>query len=111
MPEVLPLPIYPYKPTGQQLTVFKSAKEKVNTTTLVQLVKAVPGSPGRIIAMGEKPTWLCEYAYIPNPKIDSATIDSLEAAINWALGIKEDARGVTVIRTLREIFGPGVKEV
>jgi len=106
MTEVLPLPMYPCKPTGDDLRLLKEAKDQVVTTALVKPVKAVPGSPGRIIALREKPTWICEYAYIPTPNAQS-----MKAALEWALGIKEDARGVTVIRTLREIFGQGVREV
>tara|TARA_R110000822_G_scaffold839_11_gene3717 strand:+ start:5027 stop:5347 length:321 start_codon:yes stop_codon:yes gene_type:complete len=106
MTEVLPLPIYPCKPTGDDLRLLRDAKDQVVTSVLVKPVNAVPGSPGRIIALREKPTWICEYAYIPTPNAQS-----MKAALEWALGVKEDARGVTVIRTLREIFGPEVREV
>jgi len=106
MTNVVPLPIYPSKPTGDDLRLLRGAKEQVVTDTLVKPVNAVPGSPGRIIALREKPEWICEYAYIPNPNPAS-----MKAALEWALGLTEDARGVTVIKTLREIFGPGVREV
>ena len=106
MTSILPLPIYPSKPTGDDLAMLKAAKEQVVTTSLIKPVKAVPGSPGRIIALCDKPNWICEYAYIPNPNPDS-----MKAALEWALGLTEDSRGVTVIKTLREIFGPGVREV
>jgi hypothetical protein len=106
MTDVVPLPIYPSKPTGDDLAMLRAAKEQVVTDTLVKPVKALPGSPGRIIALREKPGWLCDYAYIPNPNPAS-----MKSALEWALGLTEDARGITVIRTLREIFGPAVREV
>ena len=106
MTNVVPLPIYPSKPTGDDLAMLRVAKEQVVTDTLVKPVKAIPGSSGRIIALRDKPNWLCDYAYIPNPNPDS-----MKAALEWALGLTEDARGVTIIRTLREIFGPEVREV
>jgi hypothetical protein len=106
MTNILPLPIYPVKPIGVELEMFKQAKAMVNTDILVQPVRAVHGSPGRVIALRERPHWICDYAYIPNPNVDS-----LKEAIEWALNLKEDSRGITVIRTLREIFGEGTTEI
>ena len=106
MDNVLPLPIYPAKPTGAQLEMFKQAKAMIKTDILVQPVRAVHGSPGRVIAMGERPHWICDYAYIANPNVDS-----IKEAMEWALEMKEDPRGVTVLRTLKEIFGEGTTEI
>jgi hypothetical protein len=106
MTNVLPLPIYPAKPAGADLAMLKEAKGKLGTKILIQPVRAVHGSPGRVIALREKPHWICDYAFIPNP-----TVDSLKEALEWALEIKEDPRGVTVLRTLKEIFGDGTREL
>ena len=86
--------------------MIKEAKALVNTDALVKPVRAVNGSPGRILAIGEKPDWICEYAYIKEP-----STQSFKEALEWILEIREDPRGVTVIRTLREIFGPDVQEL
>lgn len=86
--------------------MIKEAKGQINITTLVKPVKALPKSPGRVLAIGEKPDWICEYAYVKEP-----STQSFKEALEWILGIREDPRGVTVIRTLREIFGPGVREI
>ena len=86
--------------------MIKEAKALVDTSTLVTPVRAVIGSPGRILAIGEKPDWICEYAYIKEP-----STQSFKEALEWILGIREDPRGVTIIRTLREIFGPDVQEL
>lgn len=101
-----PLPTYPRKPTGDDLTLLKQAKALVDTDKLIIPVDAVVGSPGRILALREKPDWICDYAYVQNP-----TIESVKAALEWILNDTEDGRGMTVIRKLTEIFGPGVKEI
>jgi hypothetical protein len=106
MTNVLPLPIYPSKPTGDDLAMLKEAKAKVGTGILVQPVRAVQGSPGRILALRERPGWICDYAYLPEP-----TVDSMKEALEWVLNLKEDSRGITVIRTLKEIFGQGTTEI
>ena len=103
---MIPLPKYPGLPTSEVMGMIKEAKAQVNTDTLVKPVRAVHGSPGRILAIGEKPEWICEYAYIKEP-----STQSFKEALEWILGIREDPRGVTIIRTLREIFGPGVQEL
>jgi hypothetical protein len=35
----------------------------------------------------------------------------MKEALEWALGLREDSRAFTVVRTLREIFGDGTKEL
>ena len=103
---MIPLPIYPGLPSSEVMGMIKEAKAQVGTNTLVKPVRAVKGSPGRILAIGEKPDWICEYAYIKEP-----STQSFKEALEWILGIREDPRGVTIIRTLREIFGPDVQEL
>ena len=106
MPDVTPLPMYPQVPTGNTLTALKTAKSLLDTKVLIQPVKAVPGSPGRVLAIGSKPNFLCDYAYVAEP-----TVESLTAALSWCLGLKEDARGVTIGRMLSEIMGGEVCEL
>ena len=103
---MIPLPIYPALPSSEVMGMIKEAKALVKTDALVKPVRAVNGSPGRILAIGEKPDWICEYAYIKEP-----STQSFKEALEWILEIREDPRGVTVIRTLREIFGPDVQEL
>ena len=103
---MIPLPIYPGLPSSEVMGMIKEAKAQVGTNTLIKPVRAVKGSPGRILAIGEKPEWICEYAYVENP-----STQSFKEALEWILEIREDPRGITVIRTLREIFGPGVQEL
>jgi hypothetical protein len=86
--------------------MLKEAKVYISADILIQPVRAVRGSPGRIIALREKPNWICDYAYIPEPNVES-----LKNALEWALELKEDSRGITVIRTLKEIFGEQTREL
>ena len=93
-------------PTGDDLALLKQAKEELDLPFLIKPVKAVPGSPGRIIALREHPNFVCEHAYIPNPNPKSV----LEA-LKWALSENYDPRAVTVVQMLSEIFKGEVKEI
>jgi hypothetical protein len=104
--ELKPLPIYPQKPQGAILEALKQAKVNLDLNYLISPEKAVPGSPGRVLAIGEKPNFLCDYAYVKEP-----TVDSLQQALAWCLELKEDARGVTIGRMLSELWGGEVKEI
>ena len=106
MTDVIPLPVWPQKPQEPILGMLKQAKAQLQTSLLISLERAVPGSPGRVLAIGSKPNFLCEYAYVANP-----TVESLTQALAWCLGLKEDVRGVTIARILSEFMGGEVKEV
>jgi len=86
--------------------MFKQAKAMIKTDILVQLVRAVNGSPGRVIALREHPEFLCDYAFVKEP-----SESSIQAAMRWALGDHEDARAVTIVSTLEKIFKGKVREV
>ena len=103
---IKPLPIYPSAPTGADLSLLKEAKASLGTPVLVQPVEAVPGSPGRVIALRKRPNFICDYAFIPEPNHDS-----LVAALDWALSDKFDRRAVTVLKQLQDIFGKEVVEI
>lgn len=106
MTYVTPLPVWPQKPQEPILTMLKQAKAQLQTSLLISPERAVPGSPGRVLAIGSKPNFLCDYAYVAEP-----TVESLTAALSWCLGLKEDARGVTIGRMLSEIMGGPVEEI
>lgn len=106
MTKIIPLPIYPSAPTGDDLSALKKAKAKIHTDTLIKPVRALPKSPGRIIAIRQKPNFLCDYAFIENP-----TPETLQPALEWVLGKNETFQYHGVITTLQEIFGAGVEEI
>lgn len=106
MAEVVQVAFYPDKPHGNFLAAVKEAKSGMDTELLIKPVKAVPGTPARIIAVGETPNWICDHVLIrPGDR------ESLREALEWALDLKDDAGTVTVLRQLREILGDGVEEI
>jgi hypothetical protein len=106
MSDLIPLPVYPRKPIGQDLQLLKEAKALLNISLLIQPVDAVPGSPGRILALRESPNFLCDHALVRNP-----TLSSVQAALAYCLGLTEDTRGMTVLKMLKETFGEETTEI
>ncbi len=103
---LLPLPVYPRKPMGKDLEMLKQAKANLNTSLLIQPVDAVPGSPGRILALRESPNFLCDHALVRNP-----TVESVQAALAYCLGLNDDPRATTVLKMLKETFGEETHEL
>lgn len=101
-----PLAIWPSVPTGGALAALKQAKQQIPDAPLVSPVRAVPGSPGRVLAIGERPPFLCDYALVAE-----ATPERIKPALEWVLGLREDERGMTVLKKLKQIFGPETTEV
>ena len=100
------LPVYPSTPTGADLGLFRSAKGKMSLDYPIQPVRAVYGSPFRVIALREHPEFLCDYAFVKEP-----SEKSIQAALEWALGEHDDPRAVTIVSTLEKIFKGKVREV
>jgi len=100
------LPIYPSVPTGADLELFRLAKGELSLEYLIQPVRAVQGSPFRIIALRRAPEFICDYALVKEPNLAS-----IREAMKWALGDGEDARATTVINMLEGIFGKPVTEL
>ena len=78
----------------------------IKTEVLIQPVRALPGSPGRILALREKPNFACEYALIKDP-----VPSEIKPALEWILGMNESYSGHDAIVLLREVFGPEVEEI
>jgi hypothetical protein len=104
--DLLPLPVYPRKPQGNDLQLLKQAKANLKSSILIQPVDAVPGSPGRILALRETPSFLCDHALVRNP-----TVESVQAALEYCLGLNDDPRGTTVLKMLKETFGEETTEI
>lgn len=79
---------------------------KLHTEILIQPVDAVPGSPGIILALRERPNFICDHAFVQN-----VTLESVTAALRHCLRLSDDARGTTVTMMLKEIFGEELKEI
>ncbi len=100
------LPIYPSVPTGADLELFRAAKGELSLDYLIQPVRAVQGSPFRVIAIKKAPDFICDHALVKNP-----SVDSIREAMKWALGDHEDARATTVVNMLEGIFGKPIREL
>lgn len=85
---------------------IKQAKDELDLPFLVKPVQAVPGSPGRVLALGVLPGWVCDY--YPVWKAQSPAIKD---AIRWVLTGNDDPKAVTMEKALQNILGPDVKEV
>lgn len=102
-----PLAVFPWPvaPINQQRISAALQHLGINDA---QPCPAVPGSPVRILAIGERLPFLHDavaVVYVPeNPQ-------GLEAAISAVLATETDPRLSTLLDQLREIFGPGVVEV
>jgi hypothetical protein len=103
---VIPLPVYPHKPVGADLELIKKAKANIKTDIRIQPVDAVPGSPGRVLALRERPNFICEHAFIETPDENN-----IQAALEWVILGGEDKRGTSVTMMLKEILGDGVKQI
>ena len=103
---ITPLPVYPNKPAGGDLELIRQAKANIQTDLLIQPVKAVPGSPGRILALRQRPNFICDYAFVQN-----VTLESVTAALEYCLELNDDPRATTVVMMLKEVFGEGLKEI
>lgn len=106
MSDVIPIAIWPNKPVGKDLEMLKEAKASIKTDIKMIPVDAVPGSPGRILALRESPPFLCDHALVRNPSIESLT-----AALSYCLGLNDDPRATTVLKVLKEVFGEGTREI
>jgi hypothetical protein len=88
------------------MELLKQAKASLKSTILIQPVDAVPGSPGRILALREPLPWLADHALVKNP-----TLESITAALSYCMGLNDDPRATTVIKVLRETFGEETREI
>lgn len=68
------------EPTAADWGRLRAARVAVGHDGLVKLVRALPGSPNRILAVGATPGWLCEY-----DQIDSTEDPRLEQVLSWCL--------------------------
>lgn len=86
---------------------FRAAKATLPTDTLIKLQRAVPGSPGRILAIGSPPPWACEWLGVR----DLHDIDKLAHVLQWAMSDIEDDRAQGELEFLQSIFGKEVREI
>lgn len=104
--DLRPLQIMSGKLHADDWQRIRAAKASLDLPFLITPAKAVPGGVGRVLAIGVKPDFVCDYAFVPDTKSPG-----LIAAMEWALTDKEDPRAVTVEDMMKQIFGPETKEI
>lgn len=86
---------------------LKLAKAATGLAFLVVPVKWRDDSFDRFLAWGVRPDHFADYAYVD----DETSSDGLTAALRWVLTDEENPRANTVTKSLREIFGEGLREL
>lgn len=72
-------------PTDADWAALSAARSTAGHTEQIRPARAVHGSPGRILALGTHPDWVCEYAMVE----DLTDSVSLALALGWCLGLNE----------------------
>lgn len=102
------LPIYAERLSAADWDAIKRAKVSLGLDYLVKPQRAVPGSPGPILAIGVRPNWICldGYAYI-----SSTESPGLREALRCVITHADSPHMVTGLQMLQQVLGPGVREV
>lgn len=82
----IPLATYPWPPTDRQVELLKQARADLDANVI--FVEAVLGSPGRVLALGSRPPFLCRWAPVRPENVDNP--DSIRAALEFVLNESED---------------------
>lgn len=67
-------------PRQSDWVALSRAKDTFGYSDMVQPATALQGSPGRILAIGRRPDWLCEYNYV-----DDTADPRLPGVLQWCL--------------------------
>lgn len=99
----VPLAVYPWDSPPEVIETVKRALASLRLPLAIEIVKANPGEPGRILALGSIPPFVCDCA----PVTDPTNEESVRNAIRWVLTAPEgDENGWMVLDYLRQAFGP-----
>lgn len=89
--DVRPLPIWPHTVTPEQLELIKRAKIEIGVPYSVMPSPAAPGSPGRILALGEVPPFICETVLVAPENVER--YESILGAMRFWLTAEAGAEG------------------
>lgn len=108
--EVLPLPIYPWPVSAEDMAAVKQAKLDSGLSFKVMPRPAVPGSPGRILALRKEPHFLTvePFALVADPSNAAGMLAAMRFVYDPN---NDDPRGRSALTQLRAIFGKDVKEI
>jgi hypothetical protein len=89
-----------------ELPYIRQAKWQIATDIKLIPVAAKPGAV-RVIAIGERPPFLCDHALIK----DVTNVASVKAALEWYIDDNGDSRVTTIEKWLSRLMGAEVKEI
>lgn len=100
MAHLLPI-LWGGEPTPADWAALKEAKTVLGYDSVIQPARAVNGSPGRILAVGDTPPdWVCDYA-----QVASAQDPDLSKALGWCLGLNDYDNTPDVAAQLSRMMG------
>lgn len=107
MTDLRPLAIWTEQElNGSDWARIRGKVKRLNLGYDLQYARAVAGGPGRVLAIGSAPDFICDYALVPN-----TGAASMGEAILFALGENDDPRAVTVPEMLSIVLKAPVKEI
>lgn len=86
---------------------IKVIKKEVMPDELIQPSRAVPGTPGRVLAWESVPDFACDYALIN----DGTSRTGLVAAFKHVMHIEDHPKGVTMAGWLENVIDGPIREV
>lgn len=103
--DILDLPIHFLGTRVPRESIFQ-AKQALFITDLLMPRTAEPATNKRILAIGSKPDWICDYYLVA---INATQIEWM-TALRWVLG-DEDAPGATTVSQMMQDAMPGAREI
>lgn len=79
----IPLPIFPWPMSPEREALVREAYNATGTHVSIIPCPAVPESPGRVLAFGQIPDFVCETVLIRAENVDN--VDSIRRALDFTL--------------------------
>jgi hypothetical protein len=90
-------------PTADDWHRLGEARKASGYPDLVKPARALQGSPGRILAIGVKPDWLCDYDLV-----ESTEDPRLDEVLSWCLELTQNPWAPDYAELLSDWFGATV---
>lgn len=83
MPDVTPLAVWPHDLSDAQVQMIRAAKAELGIAYPMQIVPAVPGSPVRILCLGQVAPFFGEHVLVSPENVER--YDSIKGALDCLL--------------------------
>lgn len=105
--DLAPFPVWVYPGVDIDWDRIKRVKMTMPDLPRVRFTQATPSTAERVLTVGGKPYFLCDYAMVTARTTD----ERLAEAIHWVLSDEHHEKATLVVDTLRAILGPEVREI